>query len=284
MSFKVCVLTIARYEYEHIEEFCNHYFNEIGVDHIFWIDNNTPPLQPVEINDERVTVIRKNDVNWCDGRKPCLDYQNECLNSSLKEYVYGNYDWCIYVDVDELLDLNGVNIHRYINSLPFGVDFVPVQWVVHGNNYYIFDSELPFKTMRENYGWTTNWVGSNESKAIFKVYKNSYIDIYYPYNRKVVRRFIKNHKKIFFDDRIRVHHYRIQSIEHYIRHKILNGIYGSKSKPRFVTGFFDSSQFKKSNPKMKFRQYDDLMTLLRKYNIHLSQRDDIFLKKVFKRR
>ena len=281
-NLKVCVLTCAKNEDEHIEEFVDHYLNEIHVDHIFWIDNNTPPLKPVEINNEHVTIIRKNDVNWDDGKKNPLDHQNELLTGVLRETIYNNYDWCVYVDVDELLDLNGEDVHNYINRLPPEVDFVPVRWVLHSNNYYIYDSELPYNTMKENYGWDDNYITWREFKAIFKVHENSYIDIYYPYNKKVVDKFIGNHEKIWFDESIRVHHYRLQTLEHYIRHKVKNGLYGMKNTPTYVTGLFNSAQFKNSYPKLKHNQYDQLMGLLKAYNIELSESDDTYLKKCFK--
>lgn len=280
-NLKVCALTIARNEDEHVEEYLNHYFDEIGVDHVFWIDNNTSPLKPVTITDERVTVIRKNNESWDDGKKDPLDHQNEMLTSVLREHVYGNYDWCIYADVDELLDLNKENIHDYITKLPANVDFVPVRWVLHSNNYYIYDTELPYKTMKENYGWDTNFIEWKEYKALFKVHKDSYIDIHFPYNERVVHRFIGNHTCIYFDDNIRIHHYRLQSLEHYIRHKVVNGMYGFTNKPRYVTGLFDSGQFKCAYPKFKCNQYNDVMKLLKKYNIDLSERDDRYLKKSF---
>ena len=280
---KVCVITIARHEDEHIEEFCDHYFNVIGVDHIVWVDNNNPPLKPVVINDKRVTVVRKNHLDFGDGKKRPLDYQNECLNDALKKHVYKKFDCCIYTDVDELLDLNGVKIKKYISKLPEGFDYVAVRWVMQSNNYYIWDNDLPTKTMKGDYGWDTNHVPHEEYKAFFKVHKNSYIDIWYPYSRRTLPKFIRGHQRLIIDPNIRVHHYRVQCIEHYIRHKVKNGWYGRKIKPEFIKGLFNSAQFRNSNVKLKLSQYDDLMLLLKKYKIKLSKFDQDYLNRVFKR-
>lgn len=275
---KTCLITLARNEEEHIEEFINHYLNIIKVDHIFWIDNNRPPHKPIEIDNKHVSVIHMNDIDFGDGVVDPIVHQTMCINNVISTHAYPQYDWCMYFDVDELLDLNGQTCVEYLSKLPNDVEFVAVQWAIHGNNYYVFDNELPYKTMKENFGWNEGYKIKKEFKPIFKVKENVSLNMYCTYPEDKVPHLVKGIYKPLIDENIKVHHYRIQTIEHYLRHKVLNGFYGLKHKSNFVMGIFNSPQFKTSNVKLHRESYDDIMKLLEKYNITLSKSDMDYLK------
>ena len=105
---KVLLCAIAKEENHYLREWVEWYKN-IGIDHICLYDNNNPDGERFEevINDYIRTGFV--DVKGYRGRSECQkDAYNNCYNSEGK-----NYDWLLFLDIDELL---------YINKTTFGGD------------------------------------------------------------------------------------------------------------------------------------------------------------------
>lgn len=282
---KVCLITCAKNEDEHIEEFLDHYFNIIKIDHIFWIDNNTKPLKPVVINDNRVTVIDKTNVNFdVIGDKTPLNMLMEVINETYQNYIVGNYDWCCYFDPDELLELNHNDIHTYLKNKSL-INIILVKWVLHGNNNYIWESELPSNKMKINYGFHDNQSEMRvEYKPIFKVNKDYIFDHFFYNEKKII--YHKDYKKlnIYIDNNIKLHHYRLQCIETYIKHKIINGFYGQVNRESWCSNLFDASQFYESNPIITADKFAEFKKVIVKYEIDkiMTENDKEYLFKNYK--
>lgn len=276
---KVCLITCAKNEDEHIEEFLEHYFDIVGVDHIFWIDNNSEPLKPVVINDDRVTVIDKRDVMFDSGVKPPLMIMKDLVNDAYQKYVVGSeYDWCCYFDPDELLELPCSNIKDYLAKME-GYEVMLMPWVMHGNNNYIWEKELPSNRMKVNYGYESNYDYSKiEYKPILKTKKQYEIDIYYFDPRRIILNCPFD--KIAIDQSCKLHHYRVQCIETYIKHKVNNGFYGMENRAKWCKNIFNSSVFTQSNVRIELDRIGDFHELLMEYGLNdmITKYDRIFLK------
>lgn len=277
---KVCLITSAKDEDSHIEEFIDHYFNIIGIDHIFWIDNNTEPLKPVNINDDRVTVIDKRHVNFDSGENEPILIMKKTLNEVYQEYIVGSeYDYCCYFDPDELLEIN-CNIKEYIINKNKNVILIP--WVMHSNNNYIWESELPSKYMKVNYGFENNYSNTRlEYKPIFRTKKEYELDIFFYDKNGIINNC--DESDIYIDNDSKLHHYRIQCIETYIKHKIKNGFYGQKYKSKWCRNLFASSQFRTSNVYISKDRSNDFKELIIYYGIdkYLTYKDKSYLRLIY---
>ena len=268
---KVCLMTCARNEDEHIQEFLEHYLDILKFDHIFWIDNNTEPLEPVVINDDRVTVVDMRHVNFDNGTEKPLKILRRTLNDVYRSHIIGSeYDWCMYADVDELLDINGEDIHSYLEKKD--ADTILVPWVIHSNRGYIFESELPSDRMKDNYGYDDNQHDpiKEEYKPIFKTKPYYYINIFFTKKYSI----IMGCDNIIVDYDVKLHHYRIQCLETYIKHKIINGFYGHVNRARWCRNLFSSSQFKRSSVEIPVEKFDLFRELLKKYDIDKKMTDE----------
>jgi hypothetical protein len=278
---KVCLLIIAKDEEYHLEEFLDHYFNIVGIDHIFWIDNNNEPLKPVVINDNRVTVIDKRNVDFCDSSLSKIKHQTKLLNEVYQEYIVGSeYDWCCNFDGDELLDLKGCNIKDYLSKYE-DVDYIPVIWTLHGNNGYILESELPSNKLKVNYGYDNITRKPNdwkEYKPIFRTKPSIKMDVD-EYTHKETA--LSGYSNMLFDENITLHHYRIQCLETYFKHKVLNGIYNRKNIDSWMCNLLSGVVFDNSKayiPKSKIKL---LEKLVKKYSYIFNLDDRIKLKYVY---
>lgn len=275
---KVCLITCAKNEDDHIEEFLEHYFDIVGIDHIFWIDNNSEPLKPVVINDDRVTVIDKRDVNFDNGSQPPLFIMKDLVNEIYQSYVVGtDYDWCCYFDPDELLELPCKNIKEYLSDKD-KYDTLLMPWVMHGNNNYIWEKELPSDRMKINYGYEDNYDYSKiEFKPIFRTKNEFALDIYFFDPRRIILNCPMD--RICVDKECKLHHYRVQCIETYIKHKINNGFYGMANRAVWCKNIFMSSVFVQSNVRIEMDKYMDFYDLIMKYGLNnfMTKNDRIFL-------
>ena len=275
---KVCLITCAKNEDDHIEEFLAHYFDIVGIDHIFWIDNNAEPLKPVIINDDRVTVIDKRDVNFDSGEKTPLYIMRDIVNEVYQSYVVGSeYDWCCYFDPDELLELPCSNIKEYLAERA-NDEVLLMPWVMHGNNNYIWEKELPSNRMKVNYGYENNYdYSKNEYKPIFRTNGNYMLDIFFFDPSRIIINCPLN--KIGIDQTCKLHHYRVQCIETYIKHKVNNGFYGMANRAQWCKNIFNSSVFTQSNVRIEPDKYGDFYDLLIKYGLNdmITIYDRIFL-------
>ena len=130
-------------ENNYIVEFIEHYF-KYNADKIFLYDNN-------DINGERFEkiiykYIRINFVeiiNYRGQKRKQLKIFHNCYK---KNYI--NYDWLLFFDVDEFINLKGFsNIKKYLEQKKFQkCESIYLNWVIHtDNNLLYYDNRTLYK-------------------------------------------------------------------------------------------------------------------------------------------
>ena len=137
MNILLCC--IAKTENQYIREFIE-YYKTLGVSHICIFDNNDKDGERFEsviqdyIDDGFVTVI---DYR---GKKVCqlLAYQ-DCWDRYRREY-----DWIMFFDCDEFLEIIDGNLHDYLESFP-DADVIKVNWKIYGDNNLVVNDGRPVR-------------------------------------------------------------------------------------------------------------------------------------------
>ena len=110
-NIKVCLCTIGKFENNYIREYIEHY-KKYGVDKIFLYDNNDKNGEKFDyiisdyLKNGFVQIINFRGVKLAQN----LAYDN-CYQSNLKIY-----DWFIFYDIDEFINLNNMNIKQYLKK------------------------------------------------------------------------------------------------------------------------------------------------------------------------
>ena len=230
---KVALCAIAKMENNYIREWIEWYKN-LGVDHIFLYDNNDIDGEKFEdivqdyIDSEFVEII-----NFRGVEHPCQkEAYNDCYNKHKQEY-----DWFIFLDIDELLNLYGKSLKDFLNQEKFSkYQGIRIWWKlfddnglvkVENNNYNMrqrFTKESAYQFDRDDRGYQT--------KVIFRGgldvhYEDS---VHYPNNIKSICDSTgkklepkQNVLKYSFYDEAVIDHYIFKTIEEYITIKKLRG-------------------------------------------------------------
>ena len=141
-NIKVCMCTIGKLENNYIREFIEYYKN-YGVDKIFLYDNN-------DINSEKFDVkisdyIKSNYVELFNYRG-LFRMQNK-INLDCYKRNYKKYNWLIFYDIDEFIDLKYYNnIKDFLNKKKFNkCNTIYLNWAVHTDNNLIYYDIRPLK-------------------------------------------------------------------------------------------------------------------------------------------
>jgi len=148
-EIKVCLCTIGKLENNYIIEFVEHYIN-YNVDKIFLYDNN-------DINGERfekiLDIYIKNNYVEVINNRGQKRIQFKSYNNCYKRN-YNNYDWLIFYDIDEFINLKGFsNIKDFLKQKKFyECESVYLNWIIHtDNNLLYYDNKTLFKRFPEKY-------------------------------------------------------------------------------------------------------------------------------------
>jgi len=141
-NIKVCLCTIGKFENNYIREYIEHY-KKYGVDKIFLYDNNDKNGEKFDylisdyLKNGFVQIINFRGVKLAQN----LAYDN-CYQSNLKIY-----DWFIFYDIDEFINLNNMNIKQYLKKKAFNkCQTIQLNWVMHtDNNFLYYYNESLFK-------------------------------------------------------------------------------------------------------------------------------------------
>jgi hypothetical protein len=148
-KIKVCLCTVGKFENKYIIEFVEHYF-KYNVDKIFLHDNN-------DINRERFNnildkYIKSNYVeiiNYRGQKKQQLNIFYNCYKKN-----YNIYDWLIFYDIDEFINLKGFSdIKDFLKQKKFyNCESIYLNWIIHtDNNLLYYDNRSLFKRFPEIY-------------------------------------------------------------------------------------------------------------------------------------
>lgn len=219
---KCALIAVARDEDKYIDEWIKYHLN-LGIDHIYICDNNDPD-KPLVYNNNKVTVIPVNDMDFT-----ALGFgqsQQICYNKML-DIIWDKYDYCAMCDIDEFFNFKNCNtvqefIQKYL--IDTGCNVAEIAWEVYDDNDLIFHIDKP---VRELYTRVQNkmpfiWVKNECSwgKPIFKLCDGIKIGIqpHWPDTRSMdsIGGFKTTHIKKC--DAV-VDHYRTKCLEDYMKHK-----------------------------------------------------------------
>lgn len=112
---QVALCAMAKCENLYINEWCDYHLS-IGFDHIYIYDNNEPDGEKIVdvINDERISV-----VDYRGKHQASCETQVKAYNDCYK-ICAGNYDWVMFIDIDEFLTLpDWPNIKDFLSQACF---------------------------------------------------------------------------------------------------------------------------------------------------------------------
>lgn len=132
---KVLVCCILKMENHYLEEWLQHYIN-LGFDKVVIYDNNDITGDYAERIEDLPLVKEHIDNKFIDVYKipgeECVQlmYYNECYKQ------YSNYDWLLFVDIDEFLILeNHNNIKEFLSDEKFDkFDIIHINWKTFTDN------------------------------------------------------------------------------------------------------------------------------------------------------
>ena len=137
---KIALCCICRLENRYINEFIEYYFS-IGVDKIFIYDNNYDGEEHFEDVIDNKLIGDKIEI---------IDYRNRsyCQTSSYQDCYDKNkneFDWFLFIDVDEFLCINGnKNIKEFLSQEKFNeFDMIHINWMIFSDNNLIHYEDKP---------------------------------------------------------------------------------------------------------------------------------------------
>ena len=122
-----------------VKEFCDYYLSQ-GVDKIYIIDDNSIDRAIYNfINDERVEIIFDEVKNKCHESYKCEEncLCNRVIANKIYSQIKNNFEWLIYVDVDEFITTTKKLDRTIKNELQTTfkkVDCVKIPWVMMACN------------------------------------------------------------------------------------------------------------------------------------------------------
>jgi len=135
-----CIVAIAKYEGDYIQEWVEYNLN-LGFDHIIIGDNNDDYSENLKnilidyIKNGKVTIVDIKDYNIT---------QIQFYHNAYKNLV-GSFDWVLFYDIDEFLILNKhKTVNEYLEQEKFkDFDIIKINWKVMSNNGYVVQIDKP---------------------------------------------------------------------------------------------------------------------------------------------
>lgn len=275
---KVLLCCIGKMENKYIREFVEHN-KSIGFDNIVLYDNND--IDGEHFDDVIGDYITSGYVilkDWRGKELAQIPSYTDCYNTYKDEY-----DWIAYFDIDEFLELDCNDIHKFLSNDMFndrGINTIRVCWRQYTDSGLIKveDNNYSMKRFTEYLPITRNW--STTTKIIFKtcidnIEFNSPHGILYdsPYSKKIVTvnaigQLCRNSMELRDNEKTwnkaRINHYRFKTIEEYVMNKMVRRWptdYLNSGKNGLNINFFFKFN-KKTDEKVNYANY-----LLDKYNI-----------------
>lgn len=115
---KVAIIAIAKNENLYINEWINYHLN-LGFDNIIICDNDDELILPQIIKDDRVIVEDYTNV---------IGVQPIAYSEMFVKYR-NNYDWILFIDIDEFLFLEKHNnVKEFVSGFSDDVDVIRLNW------------------------------------------------------------------------------------------------------------------------------------------------------------
>ncbi len=135
---RTCVVAIARLEGRYLKEWVEHY-KSLGFDNIFLCDNDH------DGDEEDLSAILKP----YEGFVKVLDYRNKVgyqmkAYSEVYELLKEDYDWILFCDVDEFLEVKQNNVSEYLKDKS-DFDCIMINWLCFGDCENIHYEDKPIQ-------------------------------------------------------------------------------------------------------------------------------------------
>lgn len=266
---KIAVCCPVKLENNYLNEWYDWYFNILKVDQIFLYDNN-------DITGE-FPIIRKNVTlvpDWRGKTGPILlDMYTHCYET----YIKDKFDWCIYADADEFLDIRETNndIRKFLSLDKFkDADEIVINWENFDDNDLVYYTNKPCMerfTRKVSEDLIDKHVkpilSGNTGDRIFNFYKNKHPHCYY-INDGICKDVLGDDHSISspFNENYRethkiasIKHYNMKTIDEYVHNKMIKG-QCDRHKSEYihnVMAFFGLN--KKTAPKEQFLRENNLL-------------------------
>lgn len=232
---KIAVCCPVKMENKYLDEWYDWYFNTLHVDEIFLYDNNNA--------DGEFPIVRKNVTLVGKWRGVTGNILLDMYTHCYKTYIKDNFDWCIYADADEFLDIRETNnnLREFLSLEKFkDADEIVVNWENFDDNDYIYYDDKPCmerftRKIPENIDLIDKHVkpiiSGKTGDRSFNFYRNGHPHCYYidfgkcidvlgnphfissPFNENY-----RNTHKI-----ASIKHYNMKTIDEYVHNKMIKG-------------------------------------------------------------
>lgn len=134
MNVSICA--IAKNEHVYINDWINYHLN-LGFDKIYVYDNN----KANEVSLDSVIVDKENVVvTPFETNGVFFDTQAEAYNHFIDNYGQ-EYDWCLFIDIDEFVHLNVDNVKTFLAKAPDTDHNILLHWNLFGDDGVIVGDE-----------------------------------------------------------------------------------------------------------------------------------------------
>ena len=163
---KICICTLGKEENKYTREFVQFY-EKIGVDKIFLYDNNNAKGERFdEVIGDYIDKGFVEIINWRGKKLLQLSSMNDCYKKN-----YKNYDWLIFYDIDEYINLvDYSNIKYFLNEKKFSkCQLIYLNLIPHtDNNHLYYENRSLFERFPERVPLTKPEGKKLEVKFILK--------------------------------------------------------------------------------------------------------------------
>lgn len=223
-TIRVGLCTVGKLENNYIKEFII-YYEKFGVDKIYLYDNNDLNGEKFEeviyeyINNNYVKLI-----NYRGKTRMQLKIYDHCYKTNYKQY-----DWLIFIDIDEFINLKNINkIKNFLSQKKFNnCKSIFLNWVIHtDNNLLYYENKSIINRFPEKYTVEKYCIGKTIIRGNIKTYRthschtlDKRIQKCNSIGKKInFKKFCRkpDFKKYYID------HYRFKSTEEFIE-KIIKG-------------------------------------------------------------
>lgn len=253
---------------EYLKEFVDHYL-KLGFDRIYLYDNNDDEnIKPYNL---LLPYIKRNKVEIIDWRKSEFDDRYHRLDF----FLFCNFEWVLFVDDDEFLELRKhKNIRDFLSSMDKSATKIAFNNLHYGDNdqYYFeqrpvqerFLNPLPLDSGTGSFKFNSaikSFLKKKKLRSIYDLNAHSLIDESPYYNA--------NNKKIELETTWRMKEEYVSYDTAYIKH------YCTKSLEEFV-----KCKIKRTvSNSNKFKNRFDIDSYFYMYNKRTKEKDELF--KVF---
>ena len=224
--------TILKSEHEHVYNWCKYYLN-LGVDKIIIYDNNNLNSESYTNQLKDFIIDKKVELRYdLRGKFPPVDFSQKALANELY-HDFGSGHYYSFFDCDEYLDIKPYNsMQEMFDSLDFEWDilqfqmitYYPEKPVIFQRDWNENDLIMQNKAIDVKYVAKTGHTNFHFNQHSCDLQDQSNIAIKYTDGTRCFRNPVDLNSIYKVDIKpIHIKHYRIRSLEDFVKNKILRG-------------------------------------------------------------